>query len=455
MELAKYPVLEDHISATEVVTPQGRDLLIYDTTTRMKKQANAAVFDFLRLATGETTFQQIVEELSQTSGESFDEIWPGLSGLADKMVKSGLLKVLDAPAEQVRCVPPPVELVYRLENVSFEITRQCNLRCKHCYADAGVKLPDELTTEEIFQVIDELYNTGVLSITFTGGEPLMHPHIFELMEYAHKKPLTVVLFTNGTLLTEDVVQKLKELTVYRVNVSIDGPDAGTHDTFRGVQGAFEKTMQGVTLLQRAGINIHASTSLTRQNYKRVKEMLSLLEEVGVTDSKLWPPTFSGRSEEELDFLTPEEFREAMVAMHEVEQEKREFKYCRTPENCGVGWGALVIKCNGVVTPCPSFGETFSLGSIREQPIRDIWNDSLLLNKLRAISVFKTEPCKDCEFAAFCKGGCIADVYMRTGEFSCYDPYMCIAFDVTRNDFVPVLVEDTQSADCALHFQNVK
>lgn len=452
MELTKYPVLEDHISATEVVTQQGRDLLIYDTTTRTKKRANAAVFDFLRLATGESTFQQIVKELSRKSGESFEEIWPKLSRLADAMVKTGLLKALDTPAEQVRCVPPPVELVYRLENVSFEITRQCNLQCKHCYADAGVKLADELTIKEVYQVIDELYNTGVLSITFTGGEPLLHPHIFTLIEYARKKPLTVVLFTNGTLLTEGAVQKLKELSVYRVNVSIDGPDAKTHDTFRGVTGAFEKTIEGITLLQKAQINIHASTSLTRQNYKRVKEILSLLKALGVTDSKLWPPTFSGRPAEHMDFLTCEEFREAMVAMHEPEQEKREFTYCKTPENCGVGWGALVIKCNGVVTPCPSFGEAFSLGTLKEQSIKDIWNNAPLLHKLRAISVFETDRCKTCDVAAVCKGGCIADVYMRTGEFSCYDPYMCVAFDVTKNDFIFKEVEDTQSADCALHFQ---
>ena len=108
MELTKYPVLEDHISATEVVTQQGRDLLIYDTLTRTKKRANAAVFDFLRLATGGSTFQQIVKELSRESGESFEEIWPKLSRLADAMVKNGLLKALDTPADKVRYVPPPV-----------------------------------------------------------------------------------------------------------------------------------------------------------------------------------------------------------------------------------------------------------------------------------------------------------------------------------------------------------
>ncbi|MGD2249379.1 MAG: radical SAM protein [Candidatus Methanofastidiosia archaeon] len=456
MKLGEYPVIEDNIFVSEVVTPHRVDRLIYDTVTRGKRHPNEAVFSFLKLATGKLTFKEIIDELAKKADESPHDIWPKLSDLADYMVKEGLLRILTHPVDTPRIIPPSVHLVHRLENVSLEVTTLCNLKCGHCYADAGKKRPDELTTKEIKHAIDLLWETGVLAITFTGGEPLLHPDIFELMEYARNKPMTVVLFTNGTLITPAVVEKLKKLQVYRVNISIDGPDADTHDKFRGVPGSFNKTITGIKLLKKAQIPIHASTSLTKPVYKRVKDVLQLLKGLGITDSKIWPPTFSGRSNYEDVFITIDEFREAMEDMHAFEygqtHQKQEFKYSKSLENCGVGWSALVIKSNGVVTPCPSFDIEFSLGNIKTDSIHDIWNNSELLNKLRKLSVYKTEECKTCEFAAMCKGGCIADVYMRRGEFSCYDPYMCVAFEVSKNDFIPVEVDDTVK-ECAIHFQS--
>jgi radical SAM protein with 4Fe4S-binding SPASM domain len=450
LKLNTYPMLEDHISASEVITSQGSELLIYNTVTGMKTYPNEATFNFLGLATGTAPFGQIMTTLSQQSGEPPEEIWPGLSTLVDKMVKNGLLKILQSPVENPRAPPPSVELVHRLESVSFETTRTCNLRCRHCYSDSGTQLGDELTVEEIKALIDHLADMGVLAITFTGGEPLMHPHIFELMEYAKKKPLTLLLFTNATLITPKVVEKLKELQIYKVNVSIDGPDSKTHDRFRGVDGAFKKTIRGVNLLREAGIAVQTSISVTKLNYKKVKETLHLVKDLGITSFKLWPITFSGRPGHKNMFVTPEEFREVMEALREFEFEelgkkkKEIFEYSKKRENCGIGSGTLAIKSNGVVTPCPAFGDDVSLGNVRTHSVADIWNNSLLLNELRAMSVYKTEVCKDCTFAAVCKGGCIADIYGGTGKFSCYNPYMCVAFDVTKDDFIPVEVEDTRS-----------
>jgi radical SAM protein with 4Fe4S-binding SPASM domain len=442
-------MLEDHISASEVITLKESELLVYNTVTGKKTYPNRATFTFLRLATGIISFKQIIQTLSQQSKESPEEIQPGLSALVEKMVNNGLLKILKTPAENPRAAPPSVELVHRLESVSFEITRKCNLRCKHCYSNSGIKLDDELTTEEIKAIIDQLADMGVLAITFTGGEPLLHPDLFEVMEYARKKPLTLLLFTNATLITPKIVEKLKELHIYKVHVSIDGPDDKTHDQFRGVTGAFKKTLHGINLLKNAGIDVQTSVSITKFNYKKVKEILHLITDLGITHFKLWPITFSGRPDQKNIFITPEEFREVMEALRQFEfkelQKKKEvFEYSKRIENCGIGSGTLAIKSNGVITPCPGFGDDVSLGNVKTHAILDIWNNSELLHTLRAMSVYTTDICKDCTFAAVCKGGCIADMYGKTGKFSCYNPYMCVAFDVTKDDFVPVEVEDTRS-----------
>lgn len=451
----KYPMLADHISASEIITPQQNELLIYNTTTGAKTYPNKATFDFLALATGTKSTEQIVEELSISSKEPPEKIWPGLTHLITRMIQEGMLVFSDSPSQNPRNPPPSVRLVHRLENISFETTRKCNLRCKHCYSDSGAPLQDELTVREIKALIDQLSDIGILSITFTGGESLLHPYLFELIEYARKKPLTVLLFTNGTLLTSRIVRKLKECNVYQVNVSIDGPDPQTHDTFRGLQGAFEKTIQGVNLLKAAGIPVHASISITKANYKKLKEILSLIKDMGFHQYKLWPVSFSGRSKPEEFFTTTEEFRKAMESVREFEfeemgkKEKEEFFYSKNLKNCGIGTNALAIKCNGVVTACPAFDDSASLGNVRNQSVADIWNNSVLLNELRAMSVFETEICRDCEFAAMCKGGCIADIYERSKKFTCYDEYMCVAFDVTKNDYIPVEVEDMPSTSLSV------
>lgn len=446
----KYPILEDHVSASEVITPHGSELLIYDTVTGTKKYPNRATFNFLKLATGTKMFKEITEELSQQSGEPPQQIWPELAALAEKMREDGLLKISESPFEPPRTPPPSVELIRRLESVSLEITRRCNLRCRHCYSDSGAPRKDELTVGEIRALIDQLTDMGVLSITFTGGEPLLHPHLLELAEYARKKPLTVIVFTNATLITPEIAHKLKELDVYKVQVSIDGPDSETHGQFRKGEDAFEKTIQGITLLKEEGITIDAGISINKLNYKKTKQILRLIRELGIDDFKMWPITSSGRPEEKEIFVTLEEFRETVIANREFEieelgkKEKEEYEYSKIPENCGVGFAHLSIKSDGVVTPCLNFGDDISLGNIREHSLIDIWNNSPVLNTLRSLSVFKSELCKDCELAAVCKGGCIAETYKRTGKFSCYNEYACVAFEITKDDFIYVETDSISS-----------
>lgn len=442
-----YPVLADHIAASEVITPEREDILIYNTETGAKIHPNKATFHFLTLATGARSTRAIVEELSRQSGEPTDTIWPSLTTLLTRMVREGLLHLLESPRSTPRRSPPSLHLVKRLENVSLEITRTCNLSCRHCYSDSGADLPDELTREEVKTLLDQLADMACLSVTFTGGEALLHPHLFELMEYARKKPMTVLLFTNGTLLTPAVVQKLKEIGVYRVNVSVDGSDAETHDAFRGVKGAFKKTMEGIDLLREAGIPVNASVSITTSNYRNLEAILQLLREKGFHSYKLWPISFSGRAEEGGFFVSKEEFREAMEAAHAFEKKEgkgKEFYYSKTVKNCGIGSSALAVKCNGVIIACPAFDDSMALGNVRTHSIREIWNNSPLLNTLREMSVFECRPCSTCTFAAMCKGGCIAELYRRTKTLTCYDEYMCVAFEVTKDDIQPVEVDESVS-----------
>jgi len=134
--------------------------------------------------------------------------------------------------------------------IVWNVTYSCNLKCAHCYENAGAPRP-ELSTEEARQVIDRFSNlsgTGLPALSFSGGEPLTRKDFFELLTYARKHVNYISVASNGTLITKDNANKLKESGASYVEISLDGASPRIHDEFRGVKGAFEKTLDGVKKL---------------------------------------------------------------------------------------------------------------------------------------------------------------------------------------------------------------
>ena len=129
--------------------------------------------------------------------------------------------------------------------VVWNMTKACNLKCQHCYAQATLgPANDELSTAEAKTMIDDLADFGSPVLLFSGGEPMMRPDLVELADYAIKKGMRAVISTNGTLITKDKAKELKELGLSYVGVSLDGMEP-VHDRFRGVKGAYQKAVQGI------------------------------------------------------------------------------------------------------------------------------------------------------------------------------------------------------------------
>jgi sulfatase maturation enzyme AslB (radical SAM superfamily) len=128
--------------------------------------------------------------------------------------------------------------------VVWDFTHKCNLACKHCYSNSGAVKEEELSTEQALAVVDQLADAGVTALAFSGGEPLTRKDFFEVAKHASDRGLYVSLASNGTLLTKENVQKIKQAKVNYIDVSIDGASAKTHDDFRGVPGTFDKALAG-------------------------------------------------------------------------------------------------------------------------------------------------------------------------------------------------------------------
>jgi radical SAM protein with 4Fe4S-binding SPASM domain len=341
--------------------------------------------------------------------------------------------------------------------VVWDITYACNLKCKHCYAGAGKSLKEELSTEEAKQTIDILDRVSVPIIAFSGGEPLVRKDIFELTIHVYDKGIYVAIATNGTLISKEKAREMKEAGVQFVQISLDGASAETHDSFRGVKGVYEKTIQGIKNCVDEGFFVDIATTATHYNYKEVPKIIDLCEDLGVNWFMIYNfiPTGRGKFISEND-LTPEEREELLQGLWErlksgskvnvlstapqfariaLEAEIGENKkivptHFANPSlsgklvnlaefigGCGCGRFYCAIRPNGDIEPCVFF--PFKIGNVKEDDFENLWKNNSVLRELRNKDILEGN-CGKCEYRYYC-GGCRARAYGYTGNYLAPDP----------------------------------
>jgi radical SAM protein with 4Fe4S-binding SPASM domain len=165
--------------------------------------------------------------------------------------------------------------------VFWEVTKGCNLRCIHCRATATELMsPADLPTNKALDIISQIADFGSPILVLSGGEPLYRHDIFQLAEYATSRGLRTALATNGTLVTKDIAQKIKQAGIKRVSISLDGSDANTHDSFRGIPGAFDAAVYGMRNLQALGVSVQINTTIARHNAHQLPAVLDLARSLG-------------------------------------------------------------------------------------------------------------------------------------------------------------------------------
>ena len=426
MNLDLIPVLRDDVQISRVKTPESRQTILYISSKGRKITPNEATCELINMCDGKRTLGEIVSHFVEISGEEPSSIEEQLKKILNRLLESEAIEFLEIPT--LKDISSEIELLHPLEEIIIELTNDCNLNCVHCYNDSGHKREDELTLEEIYQLIDEIKRLGVLKINLSGGEPLMHPHFFEIAHYIRDSSLGLDLFTNGTLVTRRVAEKLKALNVLKVSVSLDSVTPEIHDVFRGKKGAWKRTIKGIQNLKTEGITIKVAVSLSQLNLEEVVPLLEFFQKEGLHEYKFMPVFATGRKPPLEVGISPGDFEKASRTLfvwkknHNIESQsfiKREGML-----NCGIGCSSLVIKSNGDVVPCPAFGRKAVLGTIRDQSLKSIWNDSSLLNRLRNLNAESHPICKKCNLLEYCKGGCVANVCLSTGEFQLCDPFAC-------------------------------
>lgn len=165
--------------------------------------------------------------------------------------------------------------------IFWEVTKGCNLRCIHCRATATeLSSPSDLPTRTALEIIDQISAAANPILVLSGGEPLYRSDIFQLARYATDKGLRVALATNGTLVTKDVARMIVDSGVRRVSISLDGADSITHDSFRGIPGAFDAAVHGLRNLKNLGMSVQINMTIARHNAHQLPEVLQLARNLG-------------------------------------------------------------------------------------------------------------------------------------------------------------------------------
>ncbi len=183
--------------------------------------------------------------------------------------------------------------------VSYSITTKCNLKCKHCYSESiDQAAPDELTTEEAFQLIDDLAKWGIHLLVIDGGEPLCREDLLDIVRYASSQGLRTTIGSNGTLIDEERARKMLEAGVKCVAISVDGTDAQTHDSFRGVSGTFEETLKGIEACRAAGLPFQFNTVIRKETLSQLEDLLRMAVDYGANAAELFDLVGAGRSKQQ-------------------------------------------------------------------------------------------------------------------------------------------------------------
>lgn len=349
----------------------------------------------------------------------------------------------------------PFSVVYNLSNV-------CNLKCKHCFQRAGESLPDEMSDERKLNVVKELGEAGVSSITFSGGEPLMYPCFFDALRIAKSYNIFVSIDTNGTLIGNDMALKLRENGLDYAQVSIDGVNPQTHDEFRGVEGSWEKAVQAVKNLNEVGVVTAVGVTLHKYNIDEVFDLIDFSQELKAHRVVVFPIIPVGRAEEILEYdIDPQtrwkfykklaekidttsidivcETPHFEVITSQIKKAKKEdYKpvdglcfpittfFNASVKNavvrpflsifggCPAGRYYCNIQPNGIVSPCMFSPYEPVAGNVRERTFMDVWDNSSLFNNLRNATPVR-ERCKSCKYYKVCGGGCRAYAYSTTKD----------------------------------------
>lgn len=378
-----FPVLSPDFVLRSLEVPY-----VYNITEDQLYELDEEAFEFLKKCDGKHSLPKIIPESEKESIEYMQS-----EGML--LMSAGVRKI------KVSKSPNP-SLRYLLLN----ITDKCNLKCKHCYLGKSGNKDIEIGLFE--KAVSQFEEMGGLKLMISGGEPLMHARLWELLESLSSYELRIVILSNGTLIDRKIAKKLSEY-VHEVQVSIDG--IRSHDILRG-KGSFDKAMSGISALSGFNIPVSIATMVHRYNTGEFEEMHKLFSEMGILSWSVDVPSVVGNLKENPDYIP------------DMDEAASLLKY-------GFGGGAHEstgdYTCGSHLCSISPEGSVSKCGFFDDEPVGDVSDLRKAWNELCSDYLWRLDKldCRDCEVVCECRGGCRFRAKQYKGIFA-PDPVLCHA-----------------------------
>lgn len=344
-----------------------------------------------------------------------------------------------------------------LKWMAWELTAACNLRCVHCRSSSEEFSPvGRFTLENSKKMIDDIAEFASPVIVLSGGEPLVRKDVFDIASYGTEKGMRMAMATNGLLVTDEVCENIKKSGIRIVSMSLDGPDAETHDDFRGAKGAFEGVIRAASLFNKHGIKFIINSSFTKRNQAKIADTFRKAKALGAHAWYMFLIVPTGRGEEIMaELVSKEDYEEILNWHYQMEREEEEIlvrptcapQYYRIWNDnskkegkdtgrrsltfsTGGGKGCIAaqticfVNSEGDVLPCSYF--PIAAGNVFNTSFKYIWDNSELFADLRNFREYEGK-CGVCKHLKVC-GGCRARAYAVTGSYMAEEPFC---------DYIPV------------------
>ena len=395
----------------------GKSVYVRNVDTHYDYLFNSIVKDILDALREERTMADAVKTVAeQYNVVDADAFNTDIEQFIGSLVGKGLaLKIepsnnatnpIGAVTEKVQ------ELCYkenRLWNVCLEITYRCNEKCIHCYLDNPKEQTKvgELTLDDYKRIIDEIADMGCLSVLVTGGEPTLRKDFLEICSYIVSKGMLLDVFTNALNISDDIFDTLCALKVNSVSFSLYGGTAAFHDSITRIPGSFDKSLKNIMAFKCVGVDVYVKTVLFRNHFDEFLALRRLGRRLNlrVNESTLIVGGHSGSKLSDM-MLDEDDFRKLYIIEREDRDKARmsidPAKVYRDVEGpiCGAGHKFISINPFGEVFPCNSVD--ISVGNIRKSSVKDIWEHSEALKRVRNIR-FKDldSKCASCPHSVSC------------------------------------------------------
>jgi radical SAM protein with 4Fe4S-binding SPASM domain len=426
MQTAERPMAGERLYREALGPPSGQAHFVLDPEAPAWAVLNEAGLRVLDLCDGHRSVDQIAGEIAAATGGDVQFLRPEVGAFLSQLAAARLLGAVPPEAQG------ELPAANRFRGVAIEITRACNLACRHCYLAAGDPGDHALTTVQLETAIREVKEAGGISVSIGGGEPLLHPDWQRIVECALAQDLLVVIGTNGTLIDGPIAGILASLPI-KIQLSLDGATPQVHDAIRG-EGSFAATLRAIGLLKAAGKGEDLVVAFTamQPNIGELPAFIDLMEALEIRVVQFPPLAHAGRARRNWqDLALDDDGRLALwrtVHARSARLKGRmdlladcfslDIDRAGAPYRCNIG-SQLRIDPDGNVYPCQCFhaGTKYRLGNVRTRSIAGIVGGSRLREVINDCLARpeRIKRCSHCLWMNLCGAGCMGGAYENNGN----------------------------------------